>query len=298
MKRPAFQFYPADWRKDMALQSCSIGSRGLWMEMMCIAHECEPYGHLTVNGRAMTCGQIARHTGLHETECAAFLDELEQSGVFSRSEDGAIFSRRMVADEELRKIRAEGGKSGAEHGHKGATHGHKGGRPQSLEGGKKPPLPDTKEPPLEPPPSSSSSSSSSVEVSVAKATSSAETTADAGQGIASCPADRLIEIYHEVLPELPRVRLKTAGRSKALSKVWRWVLTSKRPDGSRRAETAEQALQWFRGYFEQARDNAFLMGRTPRTDAHANWRPDIDYLMTERGMRMVIERTYLNEGEQ
>ena len=30
MKRPAFQFYPSDWRKDMALQSCSVAARGLW----------------------------------------------------------------------------------------------------------------------------------------------------------------------------------------------------------------------------------------------------------------------------
>jgi hypothetical protein len=29
---------------------CSIGARGLWMEMMCIMHEGEPYGHLLVSG--------------------------------------------------------------------------------------------------------------------------------------------------------------------------------------------------------------------------------------------------------
>lgn len=61
MKRPSFQFYPADWRKDTALQFCSLQSRGLWVEMMCIAHECEPYGYLMVNGKAMTNAQIGRH---------------------------------------------------------------------------------------------------------------------------------------------------------------------------------------------------------------------------------------------
>lgn len=151
MKRPAFQFYPADWRKDMALQSCSVAARGLWVDMLCIAHECEPYGHLTVNGRPMTPAQIGRHTGLTERECIKLVAELEDSGVLSRTDEGAIFSRRMVRDEDIRQRRAEGGKAGSEHGAKGAEHGSKGGRPRKETGDKKPPL--------EPPPSSSSSSS-------------------------------------------------------------------------------------------------------------------------------------------
>ena len=155
MKRPAFQFYPADWRKDMALQSCSVAARGLWIDMLCIAHECEPYGHLTVNGKPMTAAQIGRHTGLTERECAKLVAELEEAGVVSRTDEGALYSRRMVRDEDLRNRRAEGGKGGAEHGAKGAEHGAKGGRPKKERGDSKPPL--------EPPPSSSSSSSPSGE---------------------------------------------------------------------------------------------------------------------------------------
>lgn len=153
MKRPAFQFYPADWRKDMALQSCSVAARGLWIDLLCIAHECEPYGHLTVNGRPMTAAQIGRHTGLTQRECERLLAELADAGVSSSTDEGVIFSRRMVRDEDLRSRRAEGGKAGSEHGSKGAEHGAKGGRPRKETGDKKPPL--------EPPPSSSSSSSSS-----------------------------------------------------------------------------------------------------------------------------------------
>ena len=73
MKRPAFQFYPADWRKDVELQSCSMAAQGLWINAMCIAHECEPYGHLTVNGRPMTAAQIGRHTGLTQREAEKLL---------------------------------------------------------------------------------------------------------------------------------------------------------------------------------------------------------------------------------
>ncbi len=154
MKRPAFQFYPADWRKDAALQSCSLAAQGLWVNIMCIAHECEPYGHLVINGKPMTAAQIARLVGISAKECEQLIAEIIDAGVASRNDDGAIYSRRMVRDEEIRNKRAEGGKAGSEYGHLGAEHGAKGGRPANGRGVSKPPL--------EPPPSSSSSSSSST----------------------------------------------------------------------------------------------------------------------------------------
>lgn len=164
MKRPAFQFYPADWRKDTALQFCSLQARGLWVEMMCIAHECEPYGYLMVNGKAMTNAQIGRLVGISEKECNKLLAELFEAGVPSKADTGAIYSRRMVRDEEIRNKRAEGGKAGSEHGKKGASHGAKGGRPSKQITPQETTLSDDGrgviKPPKEPPPSSSSSSSS------------------------------------------------------------------------------------------------------------------------------------------
>jgi uncharacterized protein YdaU (DUF1376 family) len=108
----------------------------------------------------------------------------------------------------------------------------------------------------------------------------------------ACPVQALIDVYNEVLPELPRVRLQTKDRTRALQKIWTWVLTSRKDDDTRRAETAEQAIEWFRSYFVRARSNAFLMGRgAPRTGEHASWRCDLDFLLTERGMKHVIEKT-------
>lgn len=125
-RRPSFQFYPADWRKDPALAACSLAARALWLEMMCIAHESDNYGCLTINGQPMTTAHIARVVGESATTVKKLLAELENFGVFSRKNDGAIYSRRMVRDEEIRNARAAFGHKGAAHGHKGAEHGHKG----------------------------------------------------------------------------------------------------------------------------------------------------------------------------
>lgn len=157
MKRPAFQFYPGDWRKDVELRACSLAARGLWIDLMCVAHECEPYGHLVLNNKPMTMQQMAGQIGVPAVQIKKLLDELLESGVARQSPEGVIYSKRMVEDERVRNARAEGGKAGAEHGSKGASHGAKGGRPPKPKGGFETPLEGGKEPP----PSSSTSSSPS-----------------------------------------------------------------------------------------------------------------------------------------
>ncbi|MGJ7611124.1 MULTISPECIES: hypothetical protein [unclassified Variovorax] len=281
-KRPASQYYWGDWFKDVALQSCSLPARGLWHEMNCLMHQGEPYGHLTMpNGKPMEPLQLGNLCKIGPALCRKLIAELEGNGVLSRAENGTIFSRRMVRDEDLRNRRAAGGKEGAEHGIKGAEAGSKGGRPKQVKGGYETPLPGFEEPP----PSSSSSSSSS-NTSGANAPSSTAR-------LPTCHPDQVVAIYHEVLPELPGVRVMDKAREKAIRERWQWVLSSTKPDGTRRATTAEEAFEWFRSYFLRARENDFLMGRTPRSGEHANWKPDIEYLMKSSGLKQVLEKTNL-----
>lgn len=109
MKRPAFQFYPGDWQRDTALRFCSVAARGLWIDMMCLMHEGAPYGHLKVGSKDILPPVLARMVGASLPEVEGWLAELEQAGVFSRTDDGTIYSRRMVRDEEIRQARAAGG---------------------------------------------------------------------------------------------------------------------------------------------------------------------------------------------
>lgn len=106
-----------------------------------------------------------------------------------------------------------------------------------------------------------------------------------------CPYEEIVGLYHEALPTLPRVRIMKDKRKTAMRKLWVWVLTSKKPDGTRRATTAEQALEWFRRFFEIAAKNDFVMGRTGRGKGHEDWQAGLDYLVTEKGLAQVMERT-------
>lgn len=112
IKRPAFQVYPGDWRRDTALQSCSPVARGLWWELICVMHECTPYGHLAVNGRALKDVQAAAMVHYPLPLYRKALAEIEAAGVSSRNEAGLLYSRRMVRDERLRNLRSAAGKLG------------------------------------------------------------------------------------------------------------------------------------------------------------------------------------------
>jgi hypothetical protein len=110
--------------------------------------------------------------------------------------------------------------------------------------------------------------------------------------IPACPLPKIVAIYHEVLPELPAVKmLDSKDRKKKINEFWRWIFTSPKSDGTKRAADTEAAMVWTRAYFQRARANDFIMGRTGRSEAHSNWRCDLAFLMTEKGRTQVIEKT-------
>lgn len=110
MKRPSFQWYPGDFRRDTAVQACCFGARSLWREMMDLMHDGEPYGHLAgQSGAAIGHQELARLIGESPATVKKLLAQLEQHGVFCRTEAGVIYSRRMVRDEHNRSVRAAGG---------------------------------------------------------------------------------------------------------------------------------------------------------------------------------------------
>lgn len=106
-----------------------------------------------------------------------------------------------------------------------------------------------------------------------------------------CPAEQLVALYHELLPELPRCRTMLDARAKALRRRWRWVLSSRKPDGERRACDTPAGLAWFRAFFERVRHSDWLMGRTPPGAGHQGWQCDLDFLLSDKGVKAVVEST-------
>jgi len=112
MSDPWLKFYPTDWRSDPALRMCSMAARGLWIEMIALMHEAVPYGHLLVSGRSPTDAQLAVLVGAPSDQIPALLGELDAAGVFSRTREGVIYSRKMTRTAKKAAIARKNGKNG------------------------------------------------------------------------------------------------------------------------------------------------------------------------------------------
>lgn len=106
-KKPWLKWYPRDDRADPLLRSVSRSARSLWHDMLGLMHESTLVGYLLLNGKKPTPEQLARVLGDSLQDLSTWLDELAAAGVYSETEDGIVYSRRMVSDHE----RAEKGRA-------------------------------------------------------------------------------------------------------------------------------------------------------------------------------------------
>lgn len=227
MKRPSFQFYPGDWLNDASLRMCSVGARGLWIEMICIMHQGSDYGHLKVNGKVILPTNLARMTGSTLAEVEGWLEELEGAGVFSKDEAGGIFSRRMIRDEEIRQARAAGGV--------------KGGNPalkRKKEGSSKVDCKVNLGANLQPTPSSSSSSSSSSFTTTATATDAC----DAGADLVDPSTDRIPPVNRGAGE--PKILITAAWKPSEHFDAMATMAGIRMDDDTRRQRVAEFVSYW------------------------------------------------------
>jgi hypothetical protein len=105
-----FKFFPRDWRGDELLQTCSLAARGLWVELLCVAHKSR--GLVRVNGMSPTIRVLAKQVRADPNEVRRLLKELTNMGVCSVLADGTICSRRMIRDAKRREINRKNGLRG------------------------------------------------------------------------------------------------------------------------------------------------------------------------------------------
>ena len=113
-KLPALHFYVGDWRKDPGVQALDFMHRGVWLEILFLMHESEDRGKLLLNGKAMPDEALARNLGLPEADTKQIVSKIEAYGVASRDDDGMLYCRRMVRDENLRRMKVKAGRLGGQ----------------------------------------------------------------------------------------------------------------------------------------------------------------------------------------
>jgi len=93
----------------------------------------------------------------------------------------------------------------------------------------------------------------------------------------NCPAQRIVDLYHEKLPELPRCEKLTQTRRGYLQQRWR--------------EDLETLDDWA-AFFTDVRKSDFLMGKKPGRDGRPPFRADLEWLTKPANYAKFIEGKY------
>ncbi len=111
-KAPAFQFYVNDWLSDPELRSCTVSTRGVFIDLMCLMHKSEVYGKLLINGIKPEDKQVRLLLRIHPKTYQRAVNELLSYGVLKTDPQGVYCNSRMIKDKALSDIARENGKKG------------------------------------------------------------------------------------------------------------------------------------------------------------------------------------------
>lgn len=80
------------------------------------------------------------------------------------------------------------------------------------------------------------------------------------QSLPVCPHQRILDLYHEKIPEKRRHTSWDGIRQENLAARWRWLLANKnKKTGKLYFNTAEEGVEWFGHFFIHCRKSKFLM---------------------------------------
>jgi len=112
-KRPSWQFYPGDWKKDPGIRALNFHDRGIWFEMLLLMFESERRGELIINGRPIKDETLGKILGIHLNSLKKTLRNLRDLDICGYDEKkGIYFSRRMIKDEHINQLRRRAGRLG------------------------------------------------------------------------------------------------------------------------------------------------------------------------------------------
>lgn len=110
---PWMKFYTRDWLDNKELRRCSPACRSVLVDLMCLAQEGIPYGHLSDKIGPLTTGYMASRCVMTPGAFVKATAELLDHGRIAITKSGVTYIPRMVEDEDIRARRSQdGGKGG------------------------------------------------------------------------------------------------------------------------------------------------------------------------------------------
>ena len=101
----------------------------------------------------------------------------------------------------------------------------------------------------------------------------------------TCPHQKIIDAYHEILPELPRMKTWGDNRAENLRTRWRERWTAQK------YRTQAEGIEYFRKLFGYVRESDWLMGKKPGRDGRPFFAP-LDWIVLPNNFAKLIEGRY------
>ncbi|WP_330113941.1 replication protein [Pseudomonas sp. JS3066] len=97
--------------------------------------------------------------------------------------------------------------------------------------------------------------------------------------VEACPHQAIVDLFHEILPELPSVALLNKTRIQQLQARWR-------------ESKVHRDLDFWREYFGMVKSSDFLMGKVRGRGGDKPFRASFDWLIAPRNFVKVVEGNY------
>jgi len=106
----------------------------------------------------------------------------------------------------------------------------------------------------------------------------------------TCPVEKIVDLYHQTMPENPAVKVISAARRAAIRARWKEAakMTFK-PFGY---SSQVDGLSAWKEFFEVCNESEFLTGKKPGQNGKPPFFADIDFLMSPAGFIKCIENKY------
>ena len=112
--------------------------------------------------------------------------------------------------------------------------------------------------------------------------------------IPDCPHEKIVALYHDVLPQCPRIREWNDTRRGYLRARWR---DKAKPNGASQGySTVEDGLAWWRKFFGWVAESSFLTGMATGRGDKRPFVADLEWLGKPSNFVKVIEGKYHDAG--
>ena len=97
----------------------------------------------------------------------------------------------------------------------------------------------------------------------------------------ACEYNKILNLYHDTLPSLPKVKVLSASRKSAMKSRWN-------------EDAKFGTIDFWIKLFDYISENDFLMGRVPPKEGQKQWSADLDFILSPKGFVKIIEGKYDN----